>query len=364
MQSSPSPLSSSLGVIFGGILVAAIIAVGCSTPGGGGTAAGASRGERFFKTKCNSCHPNGGQGAGPPIDLGMAPDFLERGKTSGRHAVPEPDWEPLLAYMNQSFGGGTAVAVAETPPAPPPPPAVGGTTPPPPPPPPPTAVAAGDTAAGSQYYQAKCAKCHPGGSKIAGKALPGVLVAGGSGKHGVEAAQFDNVLSYLVTLGAVRTGTPAAVASTPTPTPAVAVAVAPPAGGGGGGDVAAGGQYYQAKCAKCHPGGAKIAGKVVPGTKMISGGSGKHGIEAAQFDNVMAFLVTLGAVRTGGGPTAAAPGGGGAPPPPPPPTTTTGDGTIPMNAGMVNCSCSCQCPAGAPPEALPAACLCQCSCPR
>ncbi len=370
VQTSPSSLSSSLGVIFGGILVAAIIAVGCSTPSGGGAAAGASRGERFFKTKCNSCHPNGGQGAGPPIDAGLAPDFLERGKTSGRHAVPEADWEPLLAYINQTLGGGAAVV--EAPPAPPPAPAPApGMAPPPPPAPPHDAVAAaGDPGAGGQYFQTKCAKCHPGGAKIAGKAIPGVLVAGGSGKHGVDAAQFDNVLSFLVTLGAVRAGAPAAVA-TPTPavntTPATTTTASAPAAAAAAGDVAAGGKYFQTKCAKCHPGGAKIAGKTVPGSALVSNGSGKHGIPGAEFDNVMAFLVTLGAVRTGAGPTAAAPTGGNVsapPPPPPPPATTSGDGTIPMNAGMVPCSCSCQCPAGAPPEALPAACLCQCSCPR
>ena len=360
-------LSSSLLVVVGGVLVAAVIAVGCSTPGAGGTSAGASRGERFFQTKCNSCHPNGGQGAGPPIDVGLAPDFLERGKTSGRHAVPEVDWEPLLGYLNQRFGTGAAVATTTPEATPTTTPAVtmpAATTPATMPA---TTVAvavapAGDAAAGGALFQAKCAKCHPGGSKIAGKAIPGVLVAGGPGKHGVDPTQFDNLLAHLVTLGAVRTGAaqPAAVVAQPTlptqPTQPAAVATS-------AGDAAAGGALFQAKCAKCHPGGSKIAGKSLPGA-LVSGGSGKHGVEAAQFENMLTFLVTLGAVRSGGGPVAAAPTNGMsmvAPPPPPPPPA---DGTIPMNAGMVPCSCACQCPPGAPPEAMPAACLCQCACAK
>ena len=92
--------SSPVRIVVVSTLAALVIAVGCSTAGGaGGTAAGASRGERFFKTKCNSCHPNGGQGAGPPIELSIAPDFLERGKTSGRHAVPEADSELVSAAV-------------------------------------------------------------------------------------------------------------------------------------------------------------------------------------------------------------------------------------------------------------------------
>ncbi len=354
-------LSSSLLVVVGGVLVAAVIAVGCSTPGPGGASAGASRGERFFLTKCNSCHPNGGQGAGPPIDVGLAPDFLERGKTSGRHAVPEVDWEPLLGYLNQRFGSGAAVATTTPEATPTTTPAV--TTPTTTTAPVAVAAApAGDAAAGGAFFQTKCAKCHPGGSKITGKAIPGVLVSGGTGKHGVDPTQFDNLLAHLVTLGAVRTGAaqPAAVVTQPTQP----VQPAQPAVATSAGDAAAGGALFQAKCAKCHPGGAKIAGKTIPGA-LVSGGSGKHGIEAAQFENMLTFLVTLGAVRAGGGgPVAAAPTNGMsmvAPPPPPPPPA---DGTIPMNAGMVPCTCACQCPPGAPPEAMPAACMCQCACQK
>ncbi|HEY1100732.1 MAG TPA: hypothetical protein VGF99_17465, partial [Myxococcota bacterium] len=121
----------------------------------------------------------------------------------------------------------------------------------------------------------------------------------------------------------------------------------------------------QTKCAKCHPGGNKIVGKAVPGV-LVSGGSGKHGVPGEHFDNLLAYLTTIGAVRAGAAPVAAAPTGVPSSTPAPRPTTTppTNGGIIPMNAGMVNCSCSCQCPANAPPEALPAACLCQCQCPR
>ena len=343
-------------VVVGGVLLAAAIAVGCSTPGAG-SAAGASRGERFFQTKCNACHPNGGQGAGPPIDVGLAPDFLERGKTSGRHAVPEVDWEPLLGYLNQRFGAGAAVATGGST-------AIAATTIAP------AAVAAptGDAVAGAAYFQTKCAKCHPGGSKIAGRAIPGVLVAGGTGKHGVPADVFNNLMVHLAMLGAVPTGAAQPAQGVPmpmppsppqpSPSPSPSIAVAPSAG-----DAAAGGALFQVKCAKCHPGGAKIVGKTIPGA-LVSGGSGKHGIEAAQFENMLSFLVTLGAVRAGAGPVAAAPQGGMSmvPPPPPPPAPAASDGRIPMNAGMVPCTCACQCPPNAPPEAMPAACICQCAC--
>ncbi len=346
---------SALQVVVASVVVVVAVAAGCQTPAAGAGAAGASRGERFFQTKCNACHPNGGQGAGPPIDLAMAPDFLERGKSSGRHAVPEADWAPLMAHLQDRLGGGAPVAAAATPTTPAANPV---TAPVAVAAPVVAAVAAGDAVAGAAYFQTKCAKCHPGGNKIPGKTVPGVLVSGGSGKHGVPAEHFDNVVAHLLTLGAVRGGAPAA-AATPVTTPVAApvVAAAAPAG-----DPAVGGAYFQTKCAKCHPGGNKIPGKTIPGV-LQSGGSGKHGVPGDQFEPLLAYLTTLGAVRGGSAPVAAAPTGvpttTTSPPPPPPPA-----GTIPMNAGMVNCSCACQCPANTPPEALPAACLCQCSCPR
>ena len=143
---------------------------------------------------------------------------------------------------------------------------------------------------------------------------------------------------------------------TATPVPVTTVAVA------SSGDAAAGGTFFQTKCAKCHPNGNKVTGRTIPGV-LVAGGSGKHGVPSEQFENLLSYLTTIGAVRAGAAPVAAAPTGV-------PVTTTTppvapmNNGVIPMNAGMVNCSCACQCPANTPPEALPAACLCQCQCPR
>ena len=355
-------LMSPFAVVVVGTLAAISVVGGCSTPNTG--AAAVSRGERFFQTKCNACHPGGGQGAGPPIDLALAPDFLERGKTSGRHAVPEADWEPLMLHLQQRLGAGAPVtapvAVAGGPVAAPVDiaPVV-------------AAAPVGDPARGQPYFQNKCARCHPGGSRIVGKTVPGVLQSGGTGKHGIPADQFDNVVAYLTTLGAVRAGGAPAVAAQPAPVavqPApVAVQPAPVAAAAtttATGDAAAGGGFFQTKCAKCHPGGNRIPGKTVPGV-LQAGGIGKHGVPAEHFDNLLAYLTTIGAVRVGSAPVAAAPTGGTATSTPATaPTTVRAGGVIPMNAGMVNCSCACQCPANTPQEALPAACLCQCSCPR
>ena len=366
-RSAPSPL---LVALAGGLFVAVVVA--CGTPSG--AAAGpTSRGEKFFLMKCNACHPNGGQGAGPPIDVAMAPSFLERGKTSGRHGVPEPEFDALIAYMNQRFGGAavtTAVAaapvtttpatttVATT--------TVATTTP---------VAVSGDIARGERYFQAKCNRCHPGGGRGVGPAtigapLPGPLKSTTTGgRHDVPPDEYDSMIAYLVSKNG---GAPAAaVAATPVATPATPVTTTVAAVAPSSGDPAQGAAYYQAKCNKCHPGGNKgvgpaIAGKTIPGI-LVSGGSGKHGVEPASFENLLAYMTTLGAVRAGG-PTATAPAATPlgttttttAPPPPPPPP----NGTIPANAGMVPCSCSCQCPPGTPPAALPAACICQCSCPR
>jgi len=352
-------LMSPFAVVVTGALLAISIVAGCSTPNTG--AANPSRGQRFFQTKCNACHPGGGQGAGPPIDLAMAPDFLERGKSSGRHAVPEADWEPLMGHLQQLLGAGSPaaaapVAVAGAPAAAAPVAAA----------PVVVAAAAGDPAQGQPYFQNKCAKCHPGGNKIVGKTVPGVLQSGGSGKHGIPADQFDNVVAYLTTIGAVRAGGAPAAAAQPAPVAVqpAPVAAQPAATTPASGDAASGGGFFQTKCAKCHPGGNKITGKTVPGV-LQAGGSGKHGVPAEHFDNLLAYLTTIGAVRVGSAPVAAAPTGGTATSTPvAAPTTVPNGGIIPMNAGMVNCSCACQCPANTPQEALPAACLCQCSCPR
>jgi cytochrome c2 len=403
-----------VGWCVGGVVVASVAIVGCSTPTGvAGASMVAARGERFFRAKCNACHPGGGQGSGPAIDLEIAPTFLERGKVTGRHAVPEAEWEPLFAYMTLSFGvapvtapvaaaaplAAAPVAAAPAPapapgapvaaapvaaapaPAPAPAPAATTTTIPVAP----SATVAGDPAAGAVYFKAKCQKCHPGGSKIAGKAIPGVLVKGGSGKHGVEPGSFDNLMGYLPSLGAVLSAAVAPSTTTATTMPATTAPTMPAttapattetATATALGDVAAGAAFYQTKCQKCHPGGSKIAGKTIPGV-LVKDGSGKHGVPSAHFDNLMAYLPSLGAVRAGAPPvttttpttattstTISTTTSTTTPPPPPPPPPPGKAGTIPASAGMVPCTCACQCPPGAPPAALPAACICQCNCAR
>jgi mono/diheme cytochrome c family protein len=392
-----------VGWCVGGVVVASVAIVGCSTPTGvAGASMAAARGERFFRAKCNACHPGGGQGSGPAIDLEVAPTFLERGKVTGRHAVPEAEWEPLFAYMTTSFGVAVtapvaaapvaAAPVAAAPVAAAPAPAPAATTTTTTIPVAPSATVAGDPAAGAVYFKAKCQKCHPGGSKIAGKVIPGVLVKGGSGKHGVEPGSFDNLMAYLPSFGAVLSSAvapsamtaptmPATTAPTmpATPAPATTATATTTAVG----DVAAGAAFYQTKCQKCHPGGSKIGGKTIPGV-LVKDGSGKHGVPSAHFDNLMAYLPSLGAIRAGAPPATTTPTPATttptpatttatsspttnstttAPPPPPPPPPGKA-GTIPASAGMVPCTCACQCPPGAPPAALPAACICQCNCAR
>ena len=80
-------------VVVAGALSAVAIGAGCSTPNTG--AATASRGERFFQTKCNACHPGGGQGAGPPIELSIAPERIGRvGPLFGSGPAEQPGRSP------------------------------------------------------------------------------------------------------------------------------------------------------------------------------------------------------------------------------------------------------------------------------
>lgn len=366
-----SPLSFA---VTGGVFLAACIfgAVACSTPSGGpGGAAGAnagSRGEKFFLTKCNACHPGGGQGAGPPIDVGMAPSFLERGKTSGRHGVPEAEFDPLIAYLNQKLGGAPAApnAVATAPATAPVATTPVATTPVATAPV--AAATSGDPARGERYFQAKCNRCHPnGGAGVGpttiGKPMPGPLKGTTTGgRHDVPPDEFDSLVAFLVSKGSVG----GAVATAPVATAPVTAPVATAPAVAAAGDPAQGGAFYQAKCNKCHPGGNKgigpaLAGKNIPGV-LQSGGAGKHGVDPASFENLLSYLTTLGAVRAGG-PTATAPAATpvGTTPVATPPANTGNTSSIPNGAGMVPYACNCQCPAGTPPAALPAACICQCA---
>jgi cytochrome c2 len=278
-----------------------VLANACGTSPAGGAGGGAPRGERFFKVKCNGCHPNGGQGAGPAIDATLAPTILERGKASGRHAVPEAEWDELIGYINRQFGGGAAAPVAAAPMAAAPvtaapvaaaPVAAAPVAAAPVAAAPVAAAPGGDAAAGAAYYQPKCNKCHPGGGQgigpsVVGKAVPGVLKATNSpGRHNVPQKDLGNLVAYLVQLGAIGPAAPAGAA------PGVAPAAVAPVG--------------------------------------------------------PAAVAPVGAAPAAVAPAAAAPGG------PALPARTPGNGSFTPT------SCACLCPPNAPPAAIPAACQCNC----
>ncbi len=416
-------IPSLLFAVILGLFVSGLGVGGCQTPGA--TVAPLSRGEKFFRTKCSACHPDGGQGVGPAIDATIAASFLERGKSAGRHGVPEVEWEPLLAFLGERFSTqaavpATAVAGAETGAAPPPSTTaavvgermLGGVG---------TGAGTGavDGARGARWFEARCNKCHPGtgrgvGPALTARSLPGPLKRSPtSGRHDVPPDEFDSLLAYI----AGRVGAPV-------PTPASGAALAGSAVPGGvvpatnpiapaplgsaplaatavssSVDAAAGAAFFQTKCMKCHLGGRNIVGRTLPGL-LQPDVPGKHGVPSAVFESLLSHLVTLGAVR---GAAAAAPagvsagttapsgpavagaasptggtvaGGAGCAPASTAGPTAPGQGAtaatpvrpttapIPAHAGMVPCTCNCQCPPGAPPAALPAACICQCTCPR
>src|SRR5688500_13058132 len=83
-------------VFLGGAALAG--AAGCTNRAGGGPP-DAARGERYFKAKCNACHPNGNQGAGPALLGKVPPGPLKKSSTGGRHNVPDGDWDSLLMYV-------------------------------------------------------------------------------------------------------------------------------------------------------------------------------------------------------------------------------------------------------------------------
>lgn len=86
-----------------------LLAACASGRGGGGGAVSAARGEKYFKMKCNSCHPGDGQGAGPAL-LGKAlPGPLKQSSSGGRHNVPAAEWGSLLAFLTPIMHPPTAV---------------------------------------------------------------------------------------------------------------------------------------------------------------------------------------------------------------------------------------------------------------
>jgi mono/diheme cytochrome c family protein len=261
---------------------------GLGTRGGGGGAP--ANGERYFLGKCNRCHPGGQQGAGPAIDPAVAPTFLQK-NGRGRHGVPGAEWVGLIAYMNTAFSSASVGAVATTT-------TTTTTTPVAPmamttatatmPVPVPVASAAPDLATGERVFSARCQKCHPNGQAgvapdLVGKPLPGPLVVSDApGRHHVPAAEMGPLLAFVAARGAGST--PVAVATVPV-----------------SGDVGAGATFYAASCNRCHPGGQAgvapaVVGARLPGPLHVAARSdGRHGVPSDAWNNLMAYLVTLGA---------------------------------------------------------------------
>lgn len=273
----PRPLVA-LAVVL--VVVAAGACAGLRPRDAGTAAAGA----RYFQGKCNRCHPGGRQGSGPAIDPAVAPTFLQK-NGRGRHGVPGAEWTGLLAYMQTTFATSTAVAAA----APPTPvPTTTATIPVP-------TIAVGAVAdplaIGERVFAARCDKCHPNGQAgvapdLIGKPLPGPLVVSDvPGRHHVPAAEMTPLLQFV----AARGGGVSTVAF-----------VAPTAGTG---DLRAGAALYAAACQRCHPGGQAgvapaLVGARLPGPLHVAARpDGRHGVDAQRWDDLMAYLVTLGAVR-------------------------------------------------------------------
>lgn len=118
-----SPRHVVIGLV--GALSFALVAGGSACSAGRGGAAGGAadpaRGAKYFKVKCNSCHPNGGQGAGPPLLGKLPPGPLKKNSSGGRHNVPDAEWDSLLAFvtpMMQPQAAAAAMAPALVPVAP------------------------------------------------------------------------------------------------------------------------------------------------------------------------------------------------------------------------------------------------------
>ena len=260
-----------------------IVAIGaCARPR---TANGADQftgGSRYFSAKCNKCHPNGRQGAGPPIAPATAAAALQKGG-SGRHGVPTAEWAGLITFMNTAFADGareTSVAL-QTPTLAPR-----------------TAAASGTDDAlvvGERVFIARCNKCHPNGNAgvapdLVGKPLPGPLVSSDPpGRHQVPPAELGPLLAFVASRGGGGGGGTGAV-------PVFVVSQ--------GADVGAGASFYAASCNKCHPGGQagvapSLVGKHLPGPLVVSATTfdGRHAVPSADWENLFAHLVTLGAVR-------------------------------------------------------------------
>lgn len=94
-----------------------IAGAGCAAggKGGGGGAADPARGQKYFQVKCNSCHPSGGQGAGPALAGKIPPGPIKKNSSGGRHNVPDNEYDSLIAYITpimQPAAAAAAVAPA------------------------------------------------------------------------------------------------------------------------------------------------------------------------------------------------------------------------------------------------------------
>jgi len=240
-------------------------------------------GGRYFTAKCNKCHPGGKQGAGPAIDPATAPAFLEK-NGSGRHGVPSAEWMGLLTYMNTAFASAApATAVAHATPTSPQ--TQTQTTEP-------VHASTDDTnTVGERVFLARCNKCHPNANAgvapdLVGKPLPGPLVSSNApGRHQVPPDELGPLLAFVASRGGGTSAVPVFVVSQE-------------------GDVRAGASFYAASCNKCHPGGQagvapQLVGKRLPGPLVISATifDGRHAVPAADWDNLFAYLVTLGVRR-------------------------------------------------------------------
>ena len=91
-------------------VVVVVVAVACATGGKGGKGADPARGAKYFQTKCNACHPNGGVGAGPALLGKTPPGPLKKSSAGGRHNVPDDEWDALIAYITPMMVPGAAAA--------------------------------------------------------------------------------------------------------------------------------------------------------------------------------------------------------------------------------------------------------------
>ncbi len=89
------------------VVVGVVVSItACGTGGKGRGKSGpadSARGEKYWTAKCNACHPGGKQGAGPAVfESGHAPPGpVLKANASGRHNVPDVEYDSLMLYLAQ-----------------------------------------------------------------------------------------------------------------------------------------------------------------------------------------------------------------------------------------------------------------------